>query len=234
MFRGLDVDFWCADNDFSDNFLNYLISKELRAYCGIDVDLLLQDEEGYIPSSYTWARCAMGLKPSPYFACQQNTRAKRHMLGEPEDDSNVFRWDMVIVNLPGNVVYDPSMPLIYKVRKDGTIAADIVCYVDDNRVTAGSEEDAWRLSSRVAKSASWLGLQDAARKRRPPSQRPGPWAGCVAYVGKDYVKKSVTQKRWEKTKAGVRWLDHELKLVTGETASGEGSGEMMHKPMESI
>eukprot|EP00978_Attheya_sp_CCMP212_P029827 scaffold107351_cov30-Attheya_sp.AAC.1 len=235
MFRGLDVDFWCADNDFSDNFLNNLINKELRAYyCGIDVDVLMEGEVGYVKCSYTWTRCAMGLKPSPYFACQKNIRAKRYMLGDPEDDDNVFNWDNVIVNLPGNGKYDPSMPLIYKVRKDGTIAADIVCYVDDNRVTAVSEEDAWRSSSRVAKSASWLGLQDAARKRRPPSQRPGPWAGCVAYVGKDYVKKYVTQRRWEKTKAGVRWLDKELRLVTEETVLGEGSGEMMHKPIESI
>jgi hypothetical protein len=156
------------------------------------------------------------------------------MLGEPADEENVFRWDRVIVNLPGNGKYDPSKPLIYKVRKDGSIAADIVCYVDDNRVTAGSEEDAWRSSSRVAKSASWLGLQDAARKRRPPSQRPGPWAGCVAYVEKDDVKKSVTQRRWEKTKAGVQWLDKELRFVTGESVSGEGTGKMMHKPMESI
>eukprot|EP00978_Attheya_sp_CCMP212_P014300 scaffold36374_cov58-Attheya_sp.AAC.6 len=50
MFRSLDVDFWCADNDFSDNFLNYLIGKELRVYCGIDVDILLKDEKGYVPA----------------------------------------------------------------------------------------------------------------------------------------------------------------------------------------
>eukprot|EP00978_Attheya_sp_CCMP212_P035281 scaffold152493_cov59-Attheya_sp.AAC.1 len=133
MFRSLDVDFWCADNDFLDNFLNYLIGKELRVYCGIDVDILLKDEKGYVPASYTWTRCAMGLKTSPYFAVQQNTRAKRHMLGDPEDESNVFRWDRVIVNLPGSEWYDPSKPLIYKVRVDGTIAAEIVGYVDDNR-----------------------------------------------------------------------------------------------------
>eukprot|EP00978_Attheya_sp_CCMP212_P014301 scaffold36374_cov58-Attheya_sp.AAC.7 len=156
----------------------------------------------------------MGLKPSPYFAVQQNTRAKRHMLGDPEDESNVFRWD--------------------RVRVDGTIAAEIVGYVDDNRVTSSTEEKAWLASSRVAKSAAWLGLQDAARKRRPPSQRPGPWAGCVAYVGKDYVKKSVTQKRWKKTRAGVEWLDRELELVKAQAKAGEGDGKMTHKPMESI
>eukprot|EP00978_Attheya_sp_CCMP212_P031352 scaffold118127_cov59-Attheya_sp.AAC.1 len=80
------------------------------------------------------------------------------------------------MNLPGNVDHDPSKPNVYKVRTDGSIAADIVSYVDDNRVSAGSRESAWLASSKVAKTASWLGLQDAARKRRPPSQRPGAWA----------------------------------------------------------
>eukprot|EP00978_Attheya_sp_CCMP212_P026662 scaffold88179_cov67-Attheya_sp.AAC.1 len=141
------------------------------------------------------------------------------MLGYPNLDDNVFRWDRVIVNLPGNPRYDPSKPLIYKVRCDGTIAAEIVGYVDNNRVTSSTEEEAWRASSKVAKTASWLGLQDAARKRRPQSQRPGPWAGCVAYVSKTSVRKSVTQQRWDKTRAGVRWLDTELRLVTVEAAS---------------
>jgi hypothetical protein len=234
MFRGLDLDFWCADNDFSDNFLNYWISKELRAYCGIDVDLLMRDDPDYKPTPFTWTRCAMGLKPSPYFAVQQNTRAKRVMLGDPTDPKNVFRWETVVVNLPGNPQYDPSKPRVYKVRADGTIASDIVCYVDDNRVTAPTEEEAWLASSRVAKTASWLGLQDAARKRRPPSQRPGPWAGGVAYVSKTAVTQAVSIPRWRKTKAAVRWLDREWKTAQAEQASGEGDGLMFHKPMESI
>ena len=64
------------------------------------------------------------------------------MLGDPTDPKNVFRWETVIVNLPGNPQYDPSKPRVYKVRADGTIASDIVCYVDDNRVTAPTEEEA--------------------------------------------------------------------------------------------
>eukprot|EP00978_Attheya_sp_CCMP212_P027155 scaffold90616_cov31-Attheya_sp.AAC.2 len=151
MFRGLDEDYWCADNDFLvDNFLNYWISKELRAYCGVDIELLMKNDTTHRPGTYTWTQCAMGLKPSSYFAVQQNTRAQRVMLGDRHDPMNV--------------------------RTDGSIAADIVSYVDDNRVSADSRESAWLASSKVAKTASWLGLQDAARKRRPPSQRPGAWA----------------------------------------------------------
>jgi hypothetical protein len=59
--------------------------------------------------------------------------------------------------------YNPSKPTVYKVWRDGVIAADLVGYVDaDNCVIAPTEEEAWWSSSRVAKIAAWLGLQDAA------------------------------------------------------------------------
>ena len=31
-------------------------------------------------------------------------------MGDPEDGSNPFQWDRVILNLPFTEVYDPSMP----------------------------------------------------------------------------------------------------------------------------
>ena len=40
------------------------------------------------------------------------------------DDNNVFRWENVILNLPSLDLYDPSLPWVYRVREDGTIAAD--------------------------------------------------------------------------------------------------------------
>mmetsp|Transcript_11543 Transcript_11543/g.17733 ORF Transcript_11543/g.17733 Transcript_11543/m.17733 type:complete len:80 (+) Transcript_11543:2996-3235(+) len=53
---------------------------------------------------------------------------------------------------------------------------------------------------------SYLGLQDAARKRREPSQEPGAWAGSVVSTQGGQVCKSVTQERWDKLKTRVRWL----------------------------
>ncbi len=41
------------------------------------------------------------------------------------------------MNLPGNPKYDPSLPWVYKVKKDGTPAADFFFFVDNNRTNHG-------------------------------------------------------------------------------------------------
>jgi len=89
---------------------------------------------------------------------------------------------------------------------DGRIASDIHLYVDDICETAAmqGQELAWRARSRMAKMcACWLGLQDAARKRREPSVHPRAWAGSVVHVEDDAVYKLVTQERWDKTKTKI-------------------------------
>jgi hypothetical protein len=42
---------------------------------------------------------------------------------------------------------------------------------------------------------NWLGLQDAAQKRRDPSGTPGPWAVSVIHSDEDAVTITVTQER---------------------------------------
>jgi len=148
----------------------------------------------------------MGLRPSPYQAVQGALRAKRVALGDRHDKENVFAWSAVELTLPGLSGYDPARPWLSKRRTDGTIASDIHLYVDDNRETAATQELAWRASSRMAKTCAWLGLQDAARKRREPSIHPGAWAGSVVHVEDDAVYKLVTQESWNKTKSKIIWI----------------------------
>ena len=140
-----------------------------------------------------WLRNAMGLRPSPYCSIQGGLRAKRVILGDPTDENNPFQWDKVTENLPCSEGYDATLPWIAKVRKDQKSAADLAQYVDDVRVVAPTEELAWQCSSKIAKTACYLGLQDAARKRRPQSQRPGAWAGATIATDKEGVTKAVTQ-----------------------------------------
>ena len=83
------------------------------------------------------------------------------------------------LNLPFADDYIANLPKIRKVRRDGGLASEVIQYVDDLRLLACSAEQAWLASTQVAKGLCWLGLQDAARKRRRCSQRPGAWAGCV-------------------------------------------------------
>ena len=67
-------------------------------------------------------------------------------------------------------------------------------------------------SSKMAKGLAFLGLQDAARKRRMPSQIPGAWAGATVSSDETVVRKGVTKERWEKLKLKVRWITSEIGL----------------------
>ncbi|KAL7565745.1 hypothetical protein ACA910_010185 [Epithemia clementina (nom. ined.)] len=120
-----------------------------------------------------WTRFPMGQSPSPFSTIQQTHRLKQLIFGDPLDATNVFHWDRAIVNLPGRLNYKPGEPWISKRRPDGLIAADAHDYVDDLRGCAPTQEEAWRVGSQIAKIASFYGVQDAARKRREQTQRPG-------------------------------------------------------------
>lgn len=98
----------------------------------------------------------MGLTGSPYQAVQTATRAKRMMLGDKDQEDNPFRWDSIELNMPGDASYDPRLPWIFKKRKDGLIAADLITYIDDNRGTGNDSDEAWAVSSKIAKCCSWL------------------------------------------------------------------------------
>eukprot|EP00536_Pseudo-nitzschia_multiseries_P008949 jgi/Psemu1/66766/estExt_Genemark1.C_2380032 len=76
-------------------------------------------------------------------------------------------------------------------NSDGLPASEICQYVDDVQIIMATEEIAWRCSSWMVKGLSWLGLQEAARKHREPSQQPGAWAGATICTNRDFVKVQV-------------------------------------------
>jgi hypothetical protein len=235
-----------GDNDFADMFLNFQLHEEMQRYTGVDISDLLRDEvtlhelrkvssneDVYV----TWDRPAMGLTGSPYQAVQTATRGKRIILGDHTNPYNPFRWDEVIINAPGCYEYNPTLPWIYKLRQeDGLIAADLHTYIDDNRATANSDDEAWMASSRIAKTCSWLGMQDAARKRRAPSMTPGAWAGTVIHTDGKKVEKMVSEERWEKTRSRIRWIDRQLTNDPGDDDVDHNCpvGHLPHKRLESI
>ena len=211
MLRTVESKTWSADNDFGEMFLNFWLHPDLRTYTGIDItDLFpeeLKEKFGRTRLWEAWTRCAMGLTTSPYQATQNAQRVKRIIFGDRLDPTNVFGWVDVRINLPGDPDYDPSVPWISKIRENGDIAADVHPYVDDLRETAPTEEEAWLAASKMAKGAAYFGLQDAARKRRAPSKTPGAWAGAVVGTKEDgQVFKTVSQERWNKTRAHVETL----------------------------
>ena len=149
------------------------------------------------------------------------TFAEEVILGDPRDKTNPFRWDRVRLNLPGQRGYDPSLPWVSKVRtthqpgERETIASDVFIYVDDIRVTGPTEVEGWEAAKRVSGVLTYLGIQDAARKRREPRQDPGAWAGAVLRTDGDAPAVEVSLEKWVKTKALIAELREMIQRESG-------------------
>ena len=115
----------------------------------------------------------MGLKSSPYASTRAMALALEVIKGDRHDPVNVFRWERAVLNLPGSSDYDPSKAWVRRIRDDGTLAADVKVYVDDLRPTGPTALECWKAAQQLSSRAAFLGLQDASRKRRPPSLEPG-------------------------------------------------------------
>lgn len=87
----------------------------------------------------------------------------------------------------------------------------MVAFFDDGRVfgpalplvSAGLRQVTSRIQSR--------GNQDAARKRRSISMRPGAWAGCIAYTDQGLVRRFTSQEKWDKAKQYISWFQDHLR-----------------------
>jgi hypothetical protein len=55
-----------------------------------------------------------------------------------------------------------------------------------------------------------LGIQDAPRKRRPPSQTPGAWAGGIFSSANGRINKSFSVEKWKRGQTMIRWLQYEV------------------------
>ena len=79
-------------------------------------------------------------------------------------------------------------------------------YVDEGRVTGHCRELCWVTTRKFALVCSKIGIQDAVRKRTFPSQEPGSWAGTVCHTSGREIIGTVSQEKWEKTRALVTEL----------------------------
>jgi cytochrome P450 len=79
-------------------------------------------------------------------------------------------------------------------------AADLFTFVDDLRPCGPSKSEAWQAARRAASILNWLGIQDAARKRRDSSQKPGAWTVAVIKTDGENVWLLTSQEKWDKAK----------------------------------
>ena len=121
---------------------------------------------------------------------------------------NPFHYHEVKLNLPGSKDYIPGAPWFATLRKDGSLASLLAIYVDDETIHASTKILAQQSARQVALRERYLGIQDAARKRRPPSQQAGAWVGSIARTNSFEVGILVSNERWQKNKLVIsKWLD---------------------------
>ena len=208
-------DAWFGDIDLGEMFLNFPLDEELRKFTGVDVTklrkelvergILSKDEESREGRIFLrWVRCLMGLRSSPYNANRAMGWVEDVIRGDPSCVYNPFRWGDVILNLPGLEDYDPSLPKVYRWDEEmERLASNFETYVDDIRTSGATEGSCVDASRRVASLCNYFGVQDAARKRRFPSMRPGVWCGAKTSADGTGLYTSTTQEKWDKGKGLV-------------------------------
>ena len=92
-------------------------------------------------------------------------------MGDPKEVNNPFAWEHIKLNVPGSKEYDHRLPLVMKVRKDGTLAPGASQYIDDLRTMVSTKYFVWQSSSRLAKGLSYFGLEDAVLKNEEIESR---------------------------------------------------------------
>jgi hypothetical protein len=55
----------------------------------------------------------------PYQTVQGMGHTKEMIMGDPDDEQNVYQWREVRMNLPGSPYYDPYLAWASKVGEDG-------------------------------------------------------------------------------------------------------------------
>ena len=191
---------WMSDMDFGEMFHNFPMEDRLRKCSGVEFETKSRQIK-----LLRWSRLFMGMRPSPFGAVRYYYWGEEVARGDPADKANPMGYDCIRLNLPGMETYDPEWPKVMKgVSDPGVVAGDVVTFVDDVRITGYSKENCHMVHRQFASKFQWLGMQDAPRKFRPPSQlHAGAWTGTIFKVTPTDITKSVSQEKWDKGRSLV-------------------------------
>jgi hypothetical protein len=215
---------WFGDVDIGEMFLNFPLDLSIRAYCGVDLTWIKDSDQTVWEC---WQRMAMGLRSSPWVTTRLVAWMVEFVIGDKACPQNPFRWDRIVLNLPGDPDYNPSMPRVYKWNDlHKAIASGLYCFMDDFRLAGPTEDLTKRCTHRLESRMSYLGIQDATRKRRPITQRPGEWNGSIIIAVEGVgLFVTVTEKKWLKTRNILEKLDQNW-------AKGKAATQINYKQLD--
>jgi hypothetical protein len=157
------------------------------------------------------ARNLTGFRPSPYSSIRMYLIPEEIIQGDHDDPNNACQWSHLLLNLPGTENYKPFLAWVSKRRKDGSLASDLVCFVDNLRITGQGRKRVMEAGHTISTRESWVGIQDALHKLRCSggTRTPGAWAGASVCIDDDLgVVVSHPKKKWDWLKSICKfWLD---------------------------
>jgi hypothetical protein len=204
-----------VDADLGEMFLNFPMDPAIRPHAGVELTGLrnhLKNRPGKGRIIERWERLFMGMRPLPYISVCYFYWAEEFARGDPREEGNALRYDRVVLNLPGMLDFDPSKPNVMKWNDHANkLAGGIITFVDGLRASGFDRENAWQVARQIVSRLQYLGIQDAARKRRPSSQTGGAWAGTILEIAMSSIFKTVSQEKWDKGKVIILSLVAECK-----------------------
>jgi hypothetical protein len=124
---------------------------------------------------------------------------------------NPMGYHEVRLNLPGSSDYNPSLPRVMKWNQAAkAIAGDVVTFIDDLRASGHWVENSWQVYRQLGSRLQYLGIHDAPRKRRPPSQTLGAWAGGIFSSANGRITKYFSVEKWKQGQTMIRWLQDKV------------------------
>ena len=127
---------WHVDIDVGQQFNNFAAHHKDRPYLG--VRMFDTNNDGSVEREWFMRFSALhfGGRASPYIACMGQQHILELARGQPNNLNSPFHFVKVVLNLPTSITWDPSLPHVMRICKDGELASAQVDYVDDIHSTA--------------------------------------------------------------------------------------------------
>ena len=190
-----------ADMDVGEMFLNFMLHHSERHSFGVRLETEFNGTT--MVEFKRFQRLLFGCKASPIQSARGHARALEIIHGDPSDPSNAFQWETIAENYPFTLGYNPSLPRIMKLRKDGDLASGSPTYVDDGRPVGSTNKNAKAAARQLCAGVNYLGEQDSSRKRRPVSLTPGAHTGKLLHTNHPHPVKAVLKDKWGLVRAGL-------------------------------
>jgi hypothetical protein len=182
-----------------NNFRVHLLERHTLEVHTLEVQVINTALEGEYEHHKVWHFCALhfGGRPSPYLACQSHRIILQLCKGDRHDINNHWQLDTVRLNLPGLEDYDPSMPQVMLLQKDGELATREAHYVD-NIYPCVCKKKGSNQARRCAQLKSQMNAQgnhDDDQKYRLPTFTPEAWNDVTSDTDTPFPMMSTTRSK---------------------------------------